>query len=565
MNTQAVTGAKIKETLKEVTARLTATRDAVNDTELLQKCFADIIAACGGDLLMAIKVLMRHAALAEAAFSEMEEQVSNRPVLARVLTRPFPVGSNGKAHLMVYVTPVGTDFLNVILALVPQQTQPERVPPPLGLCYVGAGGTIFLNAAAEPPPLAAEQCTVVEANLSPRGADEAAVWSEVSELVVSDVGQQRRIVYAKRPLAQSIADLLSKGHEVTVRVEGRVVSGIASRASGETTEDYLEFPDVNSGPPLEALIFPAWLHQEWQRDVTRMAAGRHAAVLLIGPTGTGKTEAVLRASKAAARAAGKPLAFFRLSAPHISSSYYGETERNLFRVGKRMRTLHDERHLVVALIDEADAIMGASEGRYEGSVDRRVRLAFQELIGSMVTTANVYLTMNLRSDSWLPAPIERRFLKRTYPRTSRSQIAAICALYAKPEAMERLGMQASEFGTRVADYVFNDAFVVAIAHFHSCQTVSVRARDLHSCSPGKLNDLVTQFCDDVTDGLASSLDMLWTRVERDFRSSTLNAANLFEMTFLRAPTHDSVKALELVGIQAGPRSVGAAAQVRGMP
>ena len=51
---------------------------------------------------------------------------------------------------------------------------------------------------------------------------------------------------------------------------------------------------------------------------------------------------------------------------------------------------------------------------------------------------------------------------------------------------------------------------------------------------------------DVADGAARSLEPLWTRLDREFRSASLNEANLFEMTFLAKPDHDTVKKVEPV-------------------
>jgi hypothetical protein len=77
-------------------------------------------------------------------------------------------------------------------------------------------------------------------------------------------------------------------------------------------------------------------------------------------------------------------------------------------------------------------------------------------------------------------------------------------------------------------------------------TVPVRARDLHDCSPGKLEDMIVDFCHDVEDGVVDSLETLWTRLDREFRSAALNEANLFEMSFLAKPDHDTVKKVEPV-------------------
>ncbi|OHB85851.1 MAG: hypothetical protein A2V98_22205 [Planctomycetes bacterium RBG_16_64_12] len=47
------------------------------------------------------------------------------------------------------------------------------------------------------------------------------------------------------------------------------------------------------------------------------------------------------------------------------------------------------------------------------------------------------------------------------------------------------------------------------------------------------------------DGVAS-LEPFWARLDREFRSAALCEANLFEMSFLPKPDHDSVKKVEPV-------------------
>ena len=54
-----------------------------------------------------------------------------------------------------------------------------------------------------------------------------------------------------------------------------------------------------------------------------------------------------------------------------SSLGIAEMERAIGRAFQRSRKLAEEGFIVVILLDEADALVGNSEGRYEGGADRR--------------------------------------------------------------------------------------------------------------------------------------------------------------------------------------------------
>jgi len=298
------------------------------------------------------------------------------------------------------------------------------------------------------------------------------------------------------------------------------------------------------GPRLEELVLSPRLMRLFEKDLRRLVKGRGFRVLIVGPSGTGKTETITRVARKAGLMTGRKVAFIELSLSTMGSSYYAETEKNLGRAVRIACRLAAEGCLVVMVLNECDALLGNSEGRFEGSVDRRVRLEFQNLFSKTLPGVAVYLTMNARPDSYLPAAISRRFFKRTYLRTPRGQMAQVIATYATPAAMKQLGMTSSEFGRRVSDYLYAEGFVVARVWMHSGTQLAVRARDLQDCAPGKLQELVELFCEEVEENDAASLEEFWPMLETEFRGTPLSENNLYELTFLVRPANDRPKKVE---------------------
>jgi hypothetical protein len=519
----------------------------------------ELMAACGNDVHATLGVALRALTLAEgraaealAAFKALKAQIEERPRLAWVLSPVFKFGLNGEARSMLYTARVGHDTAGVECTTLPEGNGHATlvVPPPLSLCYVDASGGIYLGEAGVPPALLAEEHTVVSVN-------EDSPWPGIDEIVVVEDGQERRrVLFAPAGFARQIAAKLAAGDHVMVRSEGGVVRRLVKDGGAVAQPDWLEFlgPD---GPALADLVFPDRLRRDWDRDLRRMIAGRTFWVGLIGPTGTGKTEAVERCAREAGRRTGKRVALIRISIATVGSIYHSGTEQNLRRAFRQATQLAKEGCIVVMLVDEVDAMLGDSLGRHEGSVDRRVRLAFQDLSGLVKSGVAVYATMNARTDSWLPSAIARRFTWRSYPRPTRGQIAKVAALYADPEALRCLGLDTEEFGGRIADFLYSDRFIVAKVHFHSGHTQDIRARDLHVCSPGKIKSIVTDFCGDVGDEVDPvTLETLWERMDHEFRAADLNSANVFEVTFLKRMPHEQVNQVELVrpGESASPRA-----------
>lgn len=539
MSTRSSHRARIGAKIEQAAAQVTESPEALESPEFVRSCAGEILGTCRGDVYGAFEQTVGEAirvrsqrdqlmALVETFKTQLREQ----PRLSRVLSRPFEFGTNGDVRRLFYASPSGRESAVECVCLAEPDQEP---PPPLDFCYTDPAGKFYLAPAPNLPVAHLEEHSVIR-------VDRQSDFDDVGYVVVNQGPEQTSVLLADRKLVDTIHGHLEEGERVIVRHDSLVARQIVE-SSVKTPEDWLEIPSLD-GPALADMVFPGWLQEEWQRDVRWMVSRRPLRVLLIGPTGTGKTEGVLRAGRQAALEDNRELAIIRMSAPYIGSSYYSETEQTIRRAVKRAERLAAQDYVTVILIDEADALLGNSEMRHEGSVDRRVRLAFQELLSGNIEGVAVYLTMNPRSDSWLPAAIDRRFRKRRYPRSRRGQMADICAGYVEPSVLEQLGMTAAEFGNRVADFVYARSFTVARVLMHSGDTRFVRARDLHDCSPGKLKDLIVDFCHDVEDGEASSLESFWIRLDREFRSASLNEANLFEMSFLAKPDHDSVKKVE---------------------
>ena len=470
-----------------------------------------------------------------ATLHKMHEHLAESPQLARVLSEPFDFGSNGRTRRVIYVAAVGAGPGR--LHCVSFHDDTIAPPPLLSYCFIDGEAQFYLDPAEDVPVVPQEhQATAAE----PEGD-----VPELGQVTVQEGPDRHLVLYCEQELAELVADRLAAGETVTVRHDGMVVTRLVE-SKAENAEPWLEFPELD-GPDLEEMVFPPSLAKEWEKDIRRILQGRSVRVLLIGDTGVGKTEAVLRAARRAASRSARRLAMIRLSLSHIGSSYYSETEKTIPRIIQRAKRLNEEGYCVVMLLDEADAILGNSEGRFEGSVDRRVRMAFQEHFGGdNLPGIPVYLTMNPRSDSWLPAALARRFRPRAYPRTQRTQMARVAASYASQPALDALEMTAGEFGQRIADYLYADAFTVARVWMHSGRSEPVRCRDLRQCSPGKIKDLVVDFCEEVESGDAVSLEAFWPMVEREFRGVFLNENNLYELTLLPRPASDSPRKVEPV-------------------
>ena len=539
----------------------------LEDDALLGKFYASVVRACGSEGA-ARATVMRRLLVSQQQRDEMLKVLKSlraqKPILGWVLSQEFTVGGNGQAKRYVFASALGRAApAPECFAVVDEPSDGDngdgrgrrtaQAPDPPYLGLIDPANRLFLGPADEipSPPLPAEMLEVVASRPETK-------LPGLAEIEVSDGLADKSVTVLARPtLAEDVRKKIDDdGESVHVRCEGGVATAI-HKSADERHEDWLEYPPVD-GPSVRDLIFPRWLRDEWDRDIRHLAMGRPVRVELIGPTGTGKTSAAERVGRDALSEAGKigkprrGFALIRVSSSRIGSSYIHQTERNLFRAFARAKALARKGYLVIILCDEADALLGEMDGA-EHSHNRSERLAAQSLLTDPIDNVAIYLTMNARRNSWLPAAIDRRFLKRTYGRTTRGQIEAVAAHYVAehPQALKALRMSAAEFGGAMADNIFSDRRVIGTVHLFSGKTLPIHARDLHDCSPGKVKDLVQLFVYDVADGIADSLDPLWSLIDREFLAPSLNNRNVFELTFLAEPHDDKVRNVEPAGRKAG--------------
>jgi len=469
-----------------------------------------------------------------AALTAYQDQVAEQPRPARILSRSFPFGADGRARQMLWVQPIGAPGSPPLPVCLADAGGPAVEP--LSLCYIDAAGKFYLQP-ADDVPLSCEESTVVR--VDERGS------FDLADVVIRDGPDRQPVLKCRRDVAEAISGQIASGQKVTVRHDHCVVIRVVD-SQAATPESWLEFPELD-GPTFDELVFPGWLRSLWKKNIRRMARGRPVMLLCYGPTGVGKSETALRVGRDAANRASRPLAFIRFSLGRMGSSYWTQTEQNVVAVRERAIQLAREGYLVVILGDEADGVLGNSDNRYESATARSVRNTFQsEFSKPLGPYCSVILTMNIRKDSWLPAPLQRRFKKIIFPPAALGQVARIAAGYSDSEAMEILGTTAEEFGQQLADFLFADRFRIARVHMHSGDQFFVTARDLRDMSPGRVESLVKELNEDVLDGELTSLGAFWPVLDREFRSTPLSESNLYELTYLDPPANDTVRKVEML-------------------
>lgn len=550
----------IQQQLKPLVELASSNAKCLDDPALMHNAFHMVTKACGSEDI-AKSAIVRRLLLCQHQRDELLAVLKSlrqqKPTLAWVVSREFKVDGNGRLLRFVFATPLSraaqAPECYAVVEDVPDaagadgRPEPPGTPPPPFLGLIDPANKLFLGPADQlpSPPLPAEILHVV----SSRPETE---FAGLGELEVSDGVQDHSFtLFARRQLAQEVRRKMDEdGEDVHVRSEAGIATAV-HKSEDQRHEDWLEFPPLD-GPSAFDLVLPLWLRREWSHDVRNIALGRSVRVMLIGPTGTGKTSAAERVGRDAFKAAAengrhmKGVALIRVSSSHIGSSFIHQTERNLFRAFARAKALAKKDYVVIVLCDEADALLGEMDGA-EHAHNRSERLAAQSLLTDQMDNVAVYLTMNVRRNSWLPAAIERRFLKRVYGRCTRRQIEAVARLYGArhPAALKKLRISADEFAGALADNLYSDRRVVATVRFYSGRQQKARARDLHNCSPGKVEDLINMFCSDVIDGAADSIDALWNLIDREFRAPNLSVRNLHDLTFLNLPHDDAVRNVEL--------------------
>ena len=367
------------------------------------------------------------------------------------------------------------------------------------------------------------------------------------EIEVEEQNSATRSVFATREVADAVRERLQAGDAVQVRIEAGVATAVHD--TSEQVEDWVTvIPE--EGPLLRELVFPERLHRLWQRDVQSYFMGRPVGVLLIGTTGVGKTEGVIRFTRtlyaeAATRGIRKKgIRVVRISSWSVGSSFIHDTERRIARAIKKARKLSADGYVAVILFDEVDALLGESAHGLEHAHQRTERLSVQELLNDIPPDVPVFGTTNKS----LNAPLKGRLKPRPYPRPVRLQLQRVAALAVarRPEVLSSLGMDADQFGAILADALYSDSRVLAVAHMFSGATLPIRARDLQTCSPRAVTGLVETLADDLEDGFGAGVEHLHDLVDAEFSAIDLRKDNLWEQVFLGEPADDQVKTVDVL-------------------
>lgn len=467
--------------------------------------------------------------------------------LAWVLSAPYSTGCNGRAQRCVLAALLSND------GIVPRPFRladtedleafgdPERRDPDppaipfMGLVNPQAG--VYVGPVRGLPviPLPAMLVEAVSARELPNG---------MGEIEVSVEGVERNyFLPADLAITRAVEGRLADGERVTVRQECGVATSI--HVSDRKRDDFVEYI-APEGLQLHDLKMPARMVKEFRRDVRALTQGKPVFRIFVGPTGVGKTTSVFCVLREASRLTGKPAAIVRMSAAYIGSVFIHQTALNMRKGRKAAESLSRRGYIVAILVDEADALLGETDGM-EHSHNREERLAFQELFSQGVAGVGVYATMNARKNSWLPPAIVRRGARLVFPRTTRSQMAAVASHYVMEEALASMNVSREEFGAVFADMLYSEHHVVATAHFHSGRSLPIRARDLQICSPGKAESLVKALCEDLADGQPGGLELMQAAIHREFQAAELNTANLFDLTFVTCPHNDTLRTVEVHG------------------
>lgn len=520
------------------------------------------LALFGGDTRAALAAIMRLLAIVGRQREELIEALRKvsqqiKPSLAWMLSAPFAYQRNGSAHQVAYCVPLGREpAVPAMFECIEGLTADHRAlalheggRPALAL--VDETNRILLGTldGLPEPPVASSILPVMAAceTSAARGVGEL----EVCETGADDTDIGRRFtVLCRSELARAVSAAMQDGEQVRVRVQGGVATAIYETRDRKR-EPWLTEIDAE-GPLLKDLVFPPWLHEEFQRDLRRILKGKPMRVALIGPTGVGKSEAaarLLREALCRARKDGRACPgamLIRLSPSTIGSTFQHGTELKLRQAVDQAKALMRRGWMVLALADEADALFGETDS-VEHAHQKTERLAFQELVSDELNVP-LYLTMNPRRQSWLPAAIANRFRFRRYPRLSLSQAAGVAACYVSDAVLGAMGMRREEFAGVMADYLFCDDRVVATAHLRSGRSIPVRMRDLHCCSPRKVKEILQSLHDDLEDGLPRRLEDLWRMIDREMQAD-LNVSNFWSMTFLEQDEKDMLVAVKPAGRQ----------------
>jgi len=530
---------QISEKVELAAKRAALDPNILNNPDFTKHIISETLSICHGDSIGAMESLALEAIIntvksdqLAAAIKDFERKIREQPVPMLVLSRPFDFGVNGATRKVFYAARSGSGISSITCVAL----QDGQTPPGIfQWCFTDLEGKMWL-ADAPPVPQQLEEHTVL------RTEPQSTVIPELANVIISDGTDHGRVLFASQDLAKQIGGRIDQGEQIKVQHNGILVHGITETKLTQY-ENWIEFPP-REGPTLAQMFFTRHLADEWEMDVKAMICGDAFMVVLEGPTGVGKTSGVVAAARTAAQRAGKPFVIINVSPSTVASQWYSVTERTIKLATNRAKALAEKGYIVVILLDEMNALLGDSGMRYEGNVDHRIRLTFQSEFSEDIKGVAVYGTMNVTRFDWLPPAVARRFMKRTFPRTGKTQLAQAASLYADADVLAKLSLTKEEFGNRVSDFVFSNSLVIWMVHMQSGATIPIRARDLHECSIGKIKSLIQFWCRQVRYEQADSLQALWARISAEFSSIQLNENNIFDSTFIRPKPHDKARLVE---------------------
>ncbi|MGA2059629.1 MAG: ATP-binding protein [Thermoguttaceae bacterium] len=542
---------QVCEKVEQAAKRAVLDPNLLNNPDFTKHLISETLSICHGNSLGAIESLALQAMnnivksdQLEAAIKDFERKIREQPVPMLVLSRPFDFGVNGDTRKVIYAARSGGGIASIVcVALQDGQTAPGLFQ----WCFTDVEGKMWLGTA---PPVPQQ----LEEHIVLRAEPQSAVIPELASVIVSDGTDHGHVLFAMPELAKQIGARIDQGEQVKVQHNGILVYGITETKLTQY-ENWIEFPS-REGPTLAQMFFPRQLANEWEMDVKAMALGDAFMVVLQGPTGVGKTSGVIAAARTAAQLSGKPFVIINVSPSTVASQWYSVTEHTIKLAINRAKALAEKGYIVVILLDEMNALLGDGGMRYEGNVDHRVRLTLQSEFSNDIKGVAVYGTMNVTRFDWLPTAVARRFIKRSFPRTGKTQLARAAALYADPQVLAKLSLTPEEFGNRVGDFVFSNSLVIWMLRMQSGAAIPIRARDLHECSIGKIKSLIQYWCRQVRYDQADSLQALWARISTEFSGIQLNENNVFDSTFIRPPPHDKARLVEPVRQNGAPVTEG---------
>jgi len=538
--------------------------DTLEDPTVASRAFSLVRRACGGNPELAQREITRRYLKADSDLRKVLRDLKNlkQPMYtpAWILGGPTTHRSNGSDYKVVQAIvisgghPGQPRFFKVVENPLGDGDNGQdsngtgkpgrngRSPPYLGLVDPTAGLYISSLEEQDLPDLLLlaeeKQVSSVEVKTQIPGIGQIKV-------VERDGSEGKSRVFCAESLARQSKEMIESGEAVTVDVACGIAQGIVT-SRGKVYESFVQFRSAAEIPPIGEMVWPRKLHKEFKKDVRYTLQGRPVCVDLVGPTGTGKSEAALRNGGEAARAKNaREVVFLDISPSSAGTAYVHEYARTMARAFRLAAKFADDpRYQPVILMDEGDDVLGQGDG-YAYAHNDEERFALQRLLTNIAPGVMVYVTRNIRRHRSLPPEMAGRLKTREFPLPNRETTSRVAALYCTAEVAARFGLTKEAFGQRVADSMFSSHRVLGVAHFHSGARVPVRVCDLHQLvAPRNVKTIVQSFCWDVEDGEIDSLEALFSQID-ELRVPDLSARNFWELTTLQRPNDDTLRSVEL--------------------